>query len=129
WSRDHPRVVTRHESVPSSQGEPAAPVELDMLDVVDGFLSNALSAGQGRSEPLRRLAADSLVARLSRTSTTKERRRPPRWVAHRFEGDDDYLLLVLRGLRSAPLDDDTLLDVADVLTAPRPGYPARAPAV
>ena len=123
WARAHPKVVLRMEQ----DGPNRVPVELDMLRVAEMLLSSGYAASDGRSDLLRRPAAESLVAHLARISTKDERRRPPGWLS--LEGDDAYLLLVLDGFRTVTLDDDTLLDVADVLTAPRPHRPHRSPAV
>lgn len=122
WARAHPRVVTGHEQ----DGPNLVPIELDMLAVADSMTPNAYRMTNGRSDLLRRPAAEAFVELLSRKSTKEEHRRPPRWLGDGFEGDDAYVLLVLDGLRTAPLDDETLLDLADVLTVPRPGRPPRS---
>jgi hypothetical protein len=99
-----------------------------MLDVAAIHAMNAYRATWQQSPVLRRLAADTLVDRLGRHSTAGEHRRPPRWL-NALEGDDAFMLLVLEGLRTAPLHDETLLDVVDALTGPRPGYPPRSATV
>jgi hypothetical protein len=98
-----------------------------MLDVAAIHAMNAYRATWQQSPILRRLAADTLVERLGRHSTAGEHRRPPRWLD--FEGDDAFMLLVLEGLRTVPLDDDMLLDVVDVLGTPRAYRPPRSTAV
>jgi hypothetical protein len=117
WARAHPRVVTHHEFVGGPEGTPRAPVEMDVVQRATSLALNAHASARSPSGPLRTMAVDAMVANLVAWAPASDRVRPARWITGRIQGrgGEPFLLELLERLRSAPVPDDTLVDVLDAV--------------